>query len=491
VFNTTDNSERLRIINNSAKDDGLGANTHTWINVTTGIDRTTLIDLEGTTVLNYDVSGPAGLLDSTAVEVYITDSGNNATKNIAGLISAVTSGNARAGVVDLDAGDHSTATLQNAVGKSTQVTSVDDFSDPALAGTTHISVAFKITHAAGDTLLATEDYAIAADFCNFDQENSSLIHNCIYRLAAEETGKNTGIFEGTVEYITLNNSTSQGAVSGEHDGNDFEVEGLLTTGDNELVVVLNDSVSGADAIRVNYNDTDALGAVTKAGAQLDTVTHTGTVDLDMDDYEVDDMATITIVDQDLNQDSSVRDRYQNSSTTFSVTITPSGGSATQEPFGSKMFIIETSPDSGVFVGTFSVPNFKGADMEITYFESRDAGGNDVSFFDEATITSNSGTVSWDRSVYPVPFGAADLREGNGDQAGQDESGNVTAWITVSDIDETGDTLTTDSTTAAGTILVKLIESSGTSTCFTAGSVEARTTHTTTTTMKNLDHSQKL
>ena len=59
------------------------------------------------------------------------------------------------------------------------------------------------------TLLSyNADYAIAADFCNFDQNNGSLVHNCIYRLEAEETGANTGIFEGTVEYINMVNSTT-------------------------------------------------------------------------------------------------------------------------------------------------------------------------------------------------------------------------------------------------------------------------------------------
>ena len=52
--------------------------------------------------------------------------------------------------------------------------------------------------------------AISADFCNFDQANGSLTHNCIYRLEAVETGDNTGVFEGTVEYINLNNSTANG-----------------------------------------------------------------------------------------------------------------------------------------------------------------------------------------------------------------------------------------------------------------------------------------
>ena len=53
--------------------------THTWINVTTGHTRADLVNLAGTVVLNYDISGPAGQLESTAISVYITDSGNNGT----------------------------------------------------------------------------------------------------------------------------------------------------------------------------------------------------------------------------------------------------------------------------------------------------------------------------------------------------------------------------------------------------------------------------
>jgi len=138
-----------------------------------------------------------------------------------------------------------------------------------------------------------------------------------------------------------------------------------------------------------------------------------------------------------------------------------------------MTIIETTADSGIFVGTFKVPDRKGSDMEITYYESKDAASSAVQYFDTATIASNSGSISLDRSVYPVPFIANDLRTGAGGQTGQSEAGKVVAWITVEDSDFTADTLTTGSTTAAGTILVKIIEGSDTSTCFTAGSIVAQ------------------
>ena len=91
-----------------------------------------------------------------------------------------------------------------------------------------------------------------------------------------------------------------------------------------LSVVLMDSVSGSDSVRVVYNDTDAFQQTNKIGAQLETSTHTADVSLDADSYGAGDIATITIVDADLNSDSAGRDTYQNSSTTFQITVTQSG-----------------------------------------------------------------------------------------------------------------------------------------------------------------------
>ena len=476
VHNTSDNSDRMRILINTLLDGGDG-NSNTWINVTTGHTRANLVDLPGTVVLNYDVSGPAEKLSSTAVAVYLVDSGENSTNNAAGLLDLVTTGNARAGVVDLDDGSQAI--------KSRDLTTSPTFGTVAEAGSVKVGVAFKISHPSNERLAAGDDFAIAADFCNFDQNNGSLVHNCIYRIEAEETGPDTGVFEGSVNYILLNNSTAagsngsssstnQGGGKGEHDGNDHQVENHLTAMKGaDVTVVLMDAVSGSDSVRVVYNDTNALQTIDKLGAQLETVTHTGTVDLDADTYEVDDMATITIVDADLNQDSAIRDTYENSSNTFTVTVTGTANISDASKIATTpMTIIETTADSGIFVGTFKVPDYKGQDLEVTYIESKDAGSSAVSFYDTATIVSNSGSISLDRSVYPVPFVGGDLREGNNDQTGQDEAGNVTAWITVSDADFSGDTLTTSSSNVAGKILVKLIEGTTTSTCFTAGGLSS-------------------
>jgi hypothetical protein len=460
VYNTTDNSERLRIIHNGETSASALATT-TWVNVTTGHSRSDLVALPGTVVLNYDIRGAADLVSSTAVAVYLTDSGSNTTNNSGGLISVNTSGNSKSGSYDIAPGitNKDVSAVQTFTSGGAQV-----------AGTNLVSVAFKLTHAAGNDLATNADYAISADFCNFDQANGSLTHNCIYRLEAVETGDNTGVFEGSVEYINLNNSTANGAISGEHDGGDQEVEGLLgyIRGD-ALSVVLMDSVSGSDSVRVVYNDTDAFQVATKIGAQLETSTHTGDISLDADTYEAADIAVITIVDSDLNSDSAARDTYQNSSTTFNITVTQAGNTNSEQLVAAAMTIIETGDNTGVFVGTFSVPDYKGSDMELVYYDSRDAGGSAVEYYDTATVVSNSGSVSFDRSVYPVPFTSGDLRTGSAETTLQTEAGAVTAWITVSDADETNDTLTTGSTTAAGTILVKHVEGTVSQTCFTAGS----------------------
>ena len=84
-------------------------------------------------------------------------------------------------------------------------------------------------------------------------------------------------------------------------------------------------MNSADDIRVVYNDTDALQAADKLGAQISVLTHSGTASLDADTYGADDMATITIVDADLNMDSSIRDTYENSSRTFQMNVTGSDG----------------------------------------------------------------------------------------------------------------------------------------------------------------------
>ena len=167
AYNTTDNSERLRIVHNGTETGNGNTGTVTWVNVTTGHTRADLVGLAGTVVLSYNVDGPAGLVSSSAVSVFITDSGDNTsgstgstgTTETTGVIGVQTTGNVRSGVVDLD---DDTEFLRNSDVSAAQTWS------GASVGTDFVTVAFKLTHAAGSDLATDADYAISADFCNFD-----------------------------------------------------------------------------------------------------------------------------------------------------------------------------------------------------------------------------------------------------------------------------------------------------------------------------------
>ena len=77
-------------------------------------------------------------------------------------------------------------------------------------------------------------------------------------------------------------------------------------------------------------------------------------------------------------------------------------------------LIETTSTSGIFTGTFQIPqNYcteegtvsttTGKDLEVNYVDYSDASGELIEVGDSAGISANTGSVSFDRSVYPVPF----------------------------------------------------------------------------------------
>ena len=80
---------------------------------------------------------------------------------------------------------------------------------------------------------------------------------------------------------------------------------------------------------------------------------------------------------------------QNSSTTFEMKIEHSQVQQfLQKPFAADMTLIETGDNTGVFVSTFKVPDFKGSDMELIYYDAKDASGSAVEYYDTATVVSN-------------------------------------------------------------------------------------------------------
>ena len=205
---------------------------------------------------------------------------------------------------------------------------------------------------------------------------------------------------------------------------------------DSVTMVMTADYTGTDAPRVKYNDTDADGVYTGVADQVDAPTHSGTVDFDSDSYKNADTVTITVTDQDLNTDSELIDVYltQDDSRVgdndtkqkhildvyfgdYEYDDDCQGTGNTQiastglETTGFQL--TETGVATGVFTGTFQIPadvckdtvkqSSTGLDMFVNYWDFRDAGGNTIEVGDASTVTSNTGTVALDRSVYPVPF----------------------------------------------------------------------------------------
>jgi len=511
--NTTDSSKRLNIIVNEVSSSNISpqgmSQTITWVNVTTGIHPSQIVDMEGTAMISYDITSIADQLGSTGIHFMMTHNppttGMNATVSVTtdgitdlqNVICLESSGNVKAGVVDLDeltgsddcAPDLAVGDYDSAI-QRVGVHGIEDVWGSALQ-TNYVSYAFKITHPTKaflanngtcDSQSCYGEFAIAVDIMNFDQDNSSKTHNAIYRMEAVETGDDTGIFTGTVAYAIMNNSTSQkangapggssGFVSGGHDGSpDFTTGGsdpgiTPTVSGSDLVILLGD---GGETPRISYNDSDVTAAGNIIAAQLDTVDHSGTSSFDAVAYGDGDTGTITITDLDLNQDSSVRETYTNSSGTFQIMINDDNSQ-----IGSDVVIIETGADTGVFVGTFVVPSQLGKDMELQYYDSVDATGGDSTIYSVSTIASSLGSVSFDLSSYPVPYNADKLNAGD-NTVMSSSAGKVAVTIAVTEPDSSSDSLTTNtsseasgSSLTAGTIKVKL---SGTY-VYTAGGIVA-------------------
>ncbi len=307
----------------------------------------------------------------------------------------------------------------------------------------------------GTALKANTTYPVVVDIFSFGQKGDGVapgdrINNAIYRLQLEESGDNTGVFEGTMEYIMLNQiNVRQGDT----------YKGISAI-DDAIVMIVHNDMTDEDSIRVNYLDLGADGVATQVADQVEAPTTSGSVSFDADNYKVADTVTVTLEDADLNVAVETIEIYTVVTTTYPV----EGGSPVNDPafdmvgqdgygraggaangdslgrvlditfddqlwlkgceiggLGSTGFtLIETGADTGVFTGDFQIPSnychrttsnpsgesrsTTGVDMEVNYVDYRDASGETIEVGDSAGIRANTGSVSLDRTVYPVPFG---------------------------------------------------------------------------------------
>jgi len=323
------------------------------------------------------------------------------------------------------------------------------------AATGALTASFNLDGVGSATIPSGTTLPIVADifgygFVNDGRESNERIANQLIRLELEETGDNTSTFDGTLEYTMINQLNILDPAT---------YTNLTPISDTASFVVIED-LDDEQSPRVTYNDLGADGVVTQVSDQEAAPAHSGVVSFDKETYKNADTVTITLEDLDLNVDTDLIDIYTtvaNSATvpalndavgddahsivlssgdnlgrlldvTFddiawapdatdacladlaAIGVTDTGLAATG------FSLIETAQSSGVFTGDFQVPaawcrpgsntseSVTGLDMEVNYVDFRDASGEIIEVGDGAGIRANTGSVSLDRTVYPVPFG---------------------------------------------------------------------------------------
>ncbi|MDF2427899.1 MAG: hypothetical protein OPY07_01445, partial [Nitrosopumilus sp.] len=219
-----------------------------------------------------------------------------------------------------------------------------------------------------------------------------------------------------------------------------------------------EDLTDEDSPRVNYLDLGADGVSTQIADQQEAPSHSGVVSFNSDSYKDADTVTITLEDLDLNVDSGLIDIYTvvqnapddanedvvgvatvaNGGTSFALSNGDQLGRLLDITFDDELWteanactldagvnaglgdtgftLVETGPQTGVFIGDFQIPaawcrsgaaaseSVTGLDIEVNYVDFRDASGETIEVGDSAGVRANTGSVSLDRTVYPVPFG---------------------------------------------------------------------------------------
>ena len=191
-------------------------------------------------------------------------------------------------------------------------------------------------------------------------------------------------------------------------------------------MILNTERTGGDAPEFTYDEDNA---------SKDAPTNTGEVSVDASTYRVSDDVTITLVDADLNTDSGAREIYRiaDDDGTFAPPLVSIAIGDSECADQLKVVSLrETANDSGIFEGSIEVPAECGGSMTtgesitVTYTDFRDETGGDSEWTDTATIGADTGSVSLDRTVFPVPTKA--------DTDNNIEATQVTIYVAVDDSD---------------------------------------------------------
>ena len=345
-----------------------------------------------------------------------------------------------------------------------------------------MKVGLLLEYSNTDYITDSEDDPIVLDFFSFGLRDGERVSNQIVRLELEETGDNTSTFTGGLEYIMLNQLNIL----------DKSTYTELSPIDDAPTFIVMEDLTDEDSPRVNYLDLGEDGVSTQIADQQEAPSHSGVVSLDSESYKVADTVIITLTDADLNVDSDLIDIFtvvetgnladtvgEDASEIYGKSVDPVAGAplgrvldvtfddqkwtvnncTPKDGFDDGLHdtgftLIETEKASGVFTGSFQIPteycrddatkdadgnyvreSVTGTDIEVNYLDYRDASGEIIEVGDSAGVRANTGSVSLDRTVYPVPYanGTFSLHASAGQNQYLDE-GKVMLHVRISDPD---------------------------------------------------------
>ena len=152
----------------------------------------------------------------------------------------------------------------------------------------------------------------------------------------------------------------------------------------------------------------------------------------------------------------------------------------------------------MFTGTFAVPadychpngksaGVTGADISVDYLDFRDDSGSMITVSASAGIRSNTGSVTLDRTVYPVPIGANELTDTHFPTFGTDLlQHDLTVYVRINDPDSdtssngidsiSTDTLKISVIRSSDDVELEITESHDQRDCARFGHIRAHTGH---------------
>ena len=418
--------------------------------------------LFGANLFNFDLRS---VTDANTVDVYLVNSTAQII-NATGFISDPDVGT----TVVLIANDASVQSLT-----SLEVDGLHDaLGEASIPDANQIGLLFNYNTTATEVAFADRN-PIVADFISFGftddgQQASERVSNQIIRIEGEESLDNSAIFEGTLEFTMVNQlnindpDTYTGLSTSGFDPTFIVIEDL-TDEDAPRVNYLDTDSDGVVTVRTAQQEAPSFTGVVSLDQESYKIADTVLVTLVDPDLNVDsdiidiytvvrpvdgadgsnsNIAAFTDIDIDQvgsNVDSDLEFSFGSLGRLADITFDDQKWSfvegcnidaAADNGLADSGFSLrETGPATGEFTGSFQIPgqwcdprhsgveltvseSVTGLDIEVNYVDYRDASGEITETGDSAGVRASTGSVSLDRSVYPVPFGTpADFTRASG------------------------------------------------------------------------------